>query len=173
MPISTQRLILIPGVRPVLEAELEGAAELASALGVEVHPSWPPPLYDGEACRWMLDRVIEDPGYEQWGFRYFVLRQDPHDLAIGAGGFKGPPTPEGDIEIGYSIVPEYQRRGFATEATLGLVTRALSSSRVRRVIAETLPDLTASIRVLESAGFEPASDPSDPQVVRFQRLRPQ
>ena len=90
---------------------------------------------------------------------------------MGAGGYKGPPATDGSVEIGYSILPEYQQRGFATEAVEALVTRAFENPDVTRVTAETLPDLSPSIGVLEKTGFELLGEGSEPGVIRYGRER--
>lgn len=75
---------------------------------------------------------------------------------------------DGTVEVGYGIVSDQRRRGFATEATSGLVKHALAQPGVRRIIAETLPELTASIGVLRKCGFYPAETGSEPGVLRFE-----
>lgn len=63
----------------------------------------------------------------------------PTNTLIGLGGYAGPPTSDGSVEIGYSIAPSYQRQGLATELTLALVDFALANPGVSRVLAHTLP----------------------------------
>jgi len=72
---------------------------------------------------------------------------------IGAGGYFGPPAADGTVEIGYSIVPEFYSRGFATELVRALVRRAISTPGVTRVIAHTHHDNIGSVKVLERCGF--------------------
>src|SRR5262245_20433800 len=67
-------------------------------------------------------------------------------LVIGAGGFKGPPADEA-VEIAYGVVPEYQGKGYATEAAEALVSYARESGKVRTIRAHTLPEKNASTRV--------------------------
>lgn len=171
--IQTARLDLVPATVEILEAELASPAELAEILGVEIPGSWPPPLYDADATRWMLALLRESREWEVWGFRYFVLRRGDSRprLAVGAGGYKGPPRADGSVEIGYSILPEHQRRGYATEAVEGLRERAYADPRVERIVAETLPDLAPSIGVLRKAGFVLTDDTSEPGVIRFEHRR--
>jgi len=167
----TARLELVPGSPELLRAELRGRDALAAVLGADVPASWPPELYDADAIGWMLARLEQDAAYLQWGFRYFVLRDDARRVAVGAGGYKGPPGDAREVEIGYSVLPEFRRRGFAREASAALVEHAFASGRVDRVIAETLPELTPSIGVLESLGFTLVSDGSEPGVIRFALAR--
>ena len=135
MTIRTVRLDLIAGTTRVLKAELAGREELAAALGLVIPESWPPPLYDADATKWMLGCIEEDGAFEEWGFRYFVRRGEDGtaNVAVGAGGFKGPPSSEGSVEIGYSVLHEFQRQGFASEAAEGLLRRAYEDSRVTHV----------------------------------------
>ncbi len=171
-PIRTPRLDLIAGRATVLRAELEGRESLEAALGIHIPHTWPPELYDADAIRWMLARLDEDSSFETWGFRYFVLRASSETagtVAVGAGGYKGPPT-EGTVEIGYSILADYQRRGFASEAVRGLLDNAYGHGDITRVIAETLPELEPSIGVLRKTGFELVGDGSEPGVIRFEHV---
>ena len=71
----------------------------------------------------------------------------------------------------YGIVAEHQRQGYATEAVHGLVAHAFRRPEVERVIAETLPELVASIGVLAKCGFEPIDERSEPGVVRYALTR--
>jgi RimJ/RimL family protein N-acetyltransferase len=49
------------------------------------------------------------------------------------------------VEIGYGIPPQFQRQGFAPEAVQRLLTWAFAKPEVNEIIAETLPELPASI----------------------------
>jgi ribosomal-protein-alanine N-acetyltransferase len=170
--IRTPRLRLVRGTPAHLRAELESPAALARALGVDVAESWPPELYDADATRWMLQWLEAHPNEAEWGF-YYVVEADA-DQAIGAGGFKGAPDESGTVEIGYSIVPERRRRGFAREAVNGWLEHAFADPRVTRVIAHTLADLEPSIGVLRSVGFRfvgGGDDPEEPSAVQYEITR--
>lgn len=70
---------------------------------------------------------------------------------VGFGGYKGPPV-AGEVEIGYSIAPTHRRRGHATAAVAQLVDRARARG-VEVVSAHTMPEESASTRILTRAGF--------------------
>ena len=172
--IATARLELIPGTVELLQAALDGGPELAAALGVAEPGSWPPEYLDPPALRHMRDRLAEGPTQAGWWLNFIVLVAGPRGRTlIGCSGFKGPPTDDGTVEVGYTIVPEHHRRGYATEAVRALVSHAFAIPAVRRVTAETLPELTASIGVLEKCGFHFCGDGSEPGVIRFELLRPE
>jgi RimJ/RimL family protein N-acetyltransferase len=52
------------------------------------------------------------------------------------------------------------------------IARAFADTRVRRVIAETLPHLEPSIGVLTKCGFAFSGDGSEPGVIRYTLNRP-
>jgi RimJ/RimL family protein N-acetyltransferase len=96
------------------------------------------------------------------------------NAAIGGGGFKGEPGPDGIVEIAYWINEEFRGLGYATEVAEAIVAFAFADPRVRLVCAHTLPDAMASPRVLEKCGFMRVPDlvdPDDGLVRRFERVR--
>ena len=54
---------------------------------------------------------------------------------------------------------------------MGLVSNAFSHVNVRRVISETLPELVASIGVMEKCGFKFIGDGSEEGVIRYELTR--
>ena len=133
----------------LIDAERRDPAALAAALSAELPADWPPQFHDPDALRYSR-HALSEPESEGWWLHYFLAGT----ALVGVGGFKGPPD-DGAVEVGYSIVPSAQRRGYATAAVRELIEsgRERGATRVR---AETLPSLTPSIRVLEKLGFTPA-----------------
>jgi len=60
-------------------------------------------------------------------------------------------------KIGYTIAPEFQRRGLAREGVKALLQYAVPSLSLRSVEAFAVEDNVASISLLESLGFEETS----------------
>ena len=171
--LRTPRLLLLQGTFTVLEAELQSREALGEALAARVPDSWPPELYDADAIRWMMKWLVEHPDEADWSLYYVAevpLVAADRPRLIGVWGVKGGPDPDGVVEIGYGIVPECRRRGFASEAVRGLLVRAFGDARVTTIIAHTLPELTPSIGVLRTTGFAfdgPGNDPQEPTAVRY------
>lgn len=59
----------------------------------------------------------------------------------------------------YAISPAYQRRGYATEAAQAMVDCAFQHLRLRRVVATTTVDNTASIGVMRKLGMRIEENP--------------
>ncbi len=163
--IQSPRLNLIAATIPLIEKDIEGREFLAAGLDVSVPESWPPDLYGPRAMHFALTQ-LGDATEQGWSFWYLVTREVPGELA-GICGFKGWPDESGSVEIGYSILGCYQRRGFASEAVQRLTGWAFSHHNVNEVCAETLPHLAQSIRVLEKNGFTPAGAGSEAGVIRY------
>jgi len=57
------------------------------------------------------------------------------------------------VEIGYTLSPEYQGRGYVLEAIKGIVNYIFSTLKKHRVTASVDPNNGSSIRLLEKLGF--------------------
>lgn len=163
--IQSSRLNLIAATTDLIKKDIAGGAILADALGVIVPESWPPDLFGPRAMQFALMQ-LDDPSEQGWSFWYLAMADDPGEL-VGICGFKGRPDETGSVEIGYSVLSSFQRRGIATEAVTRLVGWAFSHHNVTEVSAETLPHLTQSIRVLQKNGFERSGAGSESGVIRF------
>src|SRR5262245_32321431 len=111
--IETARLRLQLRSREELLALFEGMPE--------VSPEW-------------LARIRESTAPDPWTYGFGVFER-VSGTDVGHAGFKGPPNADGMVEIAYGIHPEFQRRGFATEAVEGLTEFALRDLRVQLVWA--------------------------------------
>lgn len=171
LAINAERLKLV-----ALDARLAGLQSRApaaffEALNVMSEASWPPDLMDQAAMNACELKLTEHPGTEGWYFWAFIWPDfiGGMDRLVGGGGFKGPPGKDGVVEIAYSMLTSFREQGLATEAVNALIDWAFSTGQVREVIAETLPHLIASQRVLEKTGFVEAGTREEDGVtiVRF------
>jgi [ribosomal protein S5]-alanine N-acetyltransferase len=170
--VVTERLEIVPATIETTRAALAGEHALAASLQAVVPTSWPPEYLDSSSLKFTLDRLAEGPGQDGWWLHYVIL---PYAMAgrtlIGSAGYKGPPSSDGTVEVGYGIVRDHQRKGYASEAVRGLLENAFSFPAVRRVIAETLPALVPSIGVLRKCGFTLVGEGLEPGVIRFELMR--
>ena len=171
--IFTQRLDLVEATRDSVRAAIEDYARLGELLDARVPASWPPELLDGPALEWTR-RWVENPANDPaFGMYWIVSRESLASFRtlVGVAGFKGMPSEDGTVEVGYGVVSEFQRRGYATETVRAFLEHAFASAKVRRVIAETYPSLAPSIGVLEKCGFRLIGDGSEPGVIRYERAK--
>jgi ribosomal-protein-alanine N-acetyltransferase len=169
--VMTPRMRLVPGTQPLAEAELEDGARLAKLLGAEVPESWPPeslrpalPMFLASCKR----RGTFGPWCLGW---YGVLHADGRAVLCGSVGFKGGPTSTGMVEIGYSVLPLFQKRGIATEMVVGASRWALAQPGVSAVEADILHGNLASLRVVAKAGFRAHGPGAEPDTLRFRLER--
>ena len=158
LEIQTENLTLVLQTR---EETLVSIEALSPADRAHVSPDW-------------LARVraltVDDP----WTLGFTVMHR-ASAANIGSCGYKGPPNPNGMVEIAYGVDPDHQGKGYATEAAMALVDYALLDSSVRVVWAHTLREANASTRVLTKCGFRfvgEVTDPEDGLVWRWEKHRP-
>jgi ribosomal-protein-alanine N-acetyltransferase len=172
--LYTERLLMIAATLEHFRTELESPKHLGILLDAQVSSAWPPGEYDRDAMEFFRAR-LEEGGteVEGWSVWYAVRkadRQGPRAL-VGAGGYFGPPDSEGVVEIGYSVLPEWRRMGYASEMVQALLERAFSHGQVRKVIAHTTESNRASIGVLLQCGFLAAGVGKEADTLRFERCR--
>jgi ribosomal-protein-alanine N-acetyltransferase len=135
-------------------------------LGARVPIDWPSQdLLD--LLPFYADQLTADPGWRIWGV--WLMIDTSTQTLVGDLGFKGPPDKAGTVEIGYGVLPAFQRQGYATEAVRALVRWAFEQPDVQRVVAECLADNLASIRVLHHVGMRPL--PPEGQMLRWELRR--
>ncbi|HLL13613.1 MAG TPA: GNAT family protein [Pyrinomonadaceae bacterium] len=174
LKLRTKRLELVAGSAKLFRVRVDDREFLGRKLGARVPAEWPPPLYDQGAMDWMAKYLEENAGAGAWTFYFIILPAqgvEGQGTVIGGVGFKGLPSADGTVEIGYSMLPEFQCSGYATEAAGALVRWAFSQMRVTRVIAETYPELRPSIRVLEKNDFRYIGEGSEERVIRYALTR--
>jgi RimJ/RimL family protein N-acetyltransferase len=171
--LRTERLDLVAASVAHHEAELGSSRELGDLLGAIVPEGWPPGEYDRPAIEFFRDRLAEDPSAVGWLAWYAVRRPEGRGepVVVASGGYFGPPDGEGSVEVGYSVLPEFQGRGYATEIVRALVDRALSRPEIARVFARAQEANAASVKVLLRCGFVVYGPAEEPGLVRFVRTR--
>lgn len=162
--ILTERLRLVAITPRLMRVE---PAALSVLLDAEVPSSWPPEHWELHVFDFIERQWLQTPWAAGWN-RY-VLFLGEHPVLIGTvGGF---PRTQSEAEIGYSILSPWQRRGLATEGIRALMQEILTNERIETLTAQTLPNLIASIRVLEKSGFHPAGPGDEEGTVRYRISR--
>jgi len=74
------------------------------------------------------------------------------DAYLGSCGLQ-PLTNDDGVEVYYTIVPEHQGRGLATEAMRAVLAYAAHELGITRFVAFVVPENAPSVRVAEKLGF--------------------
>nr|WGD92036.1 GNAT family protein [Bacillus subtilis] len=90
---------------------------------------------------------------EKRGIRWGIERRDTKEL-IGTIGFHALAQKHRRAEIGYEIIPEHWRNGFASEVISKVVSYGFSALGLSRIGAVVFTDNEASNRLLLKMGFQ-------------------
>lgn len=160
--ILTPRLRLVAITPSLLRMESTTLAQRVGAVLPEMWPPehWEPHVYD------FLEELYARAHYAIAWTRYVMTRTVPATLIGTLGGF---PRTDEEVEVGYSILPPWQRQGLATEGLLALMDEIRRRKDVRTLTAQTYPQLVASVRVLEKCGFILEGSGDEEGTVRYRR----
>ena len=163
--------MLQPYTPEQLLALRDGVSEFEECIGVRAAAGLREFFVSDEVSPQWLDKLRRASGPDPWVFGFAVIHREDQ-CVIGGASFKGPPDDDGVVEIAYGIVPAYEGQGYATEAASALVTFAVERVDVRMIRAHTMPDGSASMRVLVKTGFQLVGDVVDEEdgaVCRWER----
>jgi len=149
--VRTARLELIPWTLPLIDAFVANdrlAAEAALDI-VFPEPFAAPPETD-DVLSFFRTVVADDTSNGAYVPRMIVRSVDR--MALGSIGCMTPDE-SGASRYGYGIYPEFEGRGFASEAAIGLVDWAIGLDDVRAVTATIPVGHTASEIVSARAGL--------------------
>lgn len=141
----------------VLESLNAGSIDRA---GAEFGRQLPPTFLDHESLwGYRIAQVREDPGVLRWLVRA-IIDSDSRQI-VGHAGFHGPPDENGMVEIGYTIEPDYRRKGYARATVAALIDYASTDPRVTTVRASISPDNAASLATIRPFGFVQVGEQMD------------
>ena len=149
MRLQTQRLV----VRRFVAADAAAFARYRSVQEVARYQGWtaPYPLEAAQAfLAWLSVHHPDEPG--EW-FQLAIATRDDPDLIVGDCGFRARADEPGIADIGFTLAPEAQGRGYATEG-VGAVVRYLFEARGKhKLCADCDTRNERSWRLLARLGF--------------------
>ncbi|XQY90094.1 GNAT family N-acetyltransferase [Metabacillus sp. HB246100] len=148
--LETERLLMITFTAEMMEQLLCDRSKFINEVPFEVADEFPLEVYQ-QFFPYKVERFKKYPHENEWE-GIIVLKEE--NKIIGDMGFKGGPDHAGVLDIGYSIVPEYRGRGFATEMGKEMVRWGFKDENVKTIIATSNPENIASKKVLEKIGFQ-------------------
>ena len=145
-----------PVLTPRLQLEmLEQAAVAALAAGGSLSELGYSDPYQamataGHMLALRAAQLEQSPGDAPWLVRVIVERDS--GAVVGYVNFHAPPDADGMVEIGYQVVPQAQRRGYATEAASAMW--AWAGERGAQTLRACIrPDNEPSLAMVRRAGF--------------------
>ncbi len=143
-----------------IEAILGSRRKDAEAIvGLKLPSDWPDE-HDARFLRLRLEEMQGDPDTQQWLVRAMALRA-PERPMIGHIGFHGPPEVIGRAEMGYTVIPDFRRRGYAMEAAEALMSWAQREHGVERFFVSISPDNAPSLAMAAKMGFRQVGEQMD------------
>jgi ribosomal-protein-alanine N-acetyltransferase len=148
--VITERLILIPFTIQFCKNILKYDFSDLIQMGFKKGKSWP----DNDVIETLpkiifnLTQVETPTGFESW----MIVKNDSLEL-IGDIGFKGFNYEEENIDIGYGIIKEERRKGYAEEAASAIISWVFSKDFVKEITARCLTDNVSSINLLTKLSF--------------------
>jgi RimJ/RimL family protein N-acetyltransferase len=142
--LETDRLIL----RTYRLSDFEDHNRLCADPDVMRYLLGQKPLSRFEAWRHMAYIVGH---WELLGYGYYAVEEKVTGRFVGRIGFTNPEGWPG-FELGWTLAPEFQGKGFATEGAMFLLDYAFNEMGRDHVISVIHPDNKPSIRVAERLG---------------------
>jgi GNAT superfamily N-acetyltransferase len=121
-------------------------AEAARLIGSHLPDDWP----GADLLDILPLQAAAPPAVQPFGIWLIVERET--NTVVGDIGFLGPPL-DGRVELGFSVLPDRRRRGYASEAARAMVDWAMRQPTVDAVVARSEVTNDASARTLTAAGF--------------------
>ena len=115
---------------------------------------------DRSPLAYRVQQVRADPAVNPWLLRLAVDRAT--GTIVGLVNFHDRPR-EGRLEIGYRVLPEHRRRGYAREMATTLWAWAAARDDVTVLVASVAPDNAGSRAIIEGAGFVKVGEQDDPE----------
>ena len=148
--LITERLILVPFTIQICRNLLNGNYSDLKVLNLKKGKSWP----DNDVIETLpkiinnLSKVECPTGFESW----MIIKKETLEI-IGDLGFKGFNYENKNIDIGYGIIKEERRKGYAEEAVKEIIKWAFSNEIVKEITANCLTENINSISLLTKFNF--------------------
>lgn len=152
--IVTSRLKLMAITPSLLRSEQVEDGRLGELMGCAVPANWLPEHWEPHVHEVLLRQYEHCPEHVSWQRYVGLLRPGEMPLLIGTVGAFWRAETRAECEMGWSIVPPYEGRGFATEAVLALIGLIRQDPRMTHVVAHTFPEVIGSVRVMMKCGFQ-------------------
>jgi RimJ/RimL family protein N-acetyltransferase len=146
-PLETERLQL----RRSMPEDAETISAYRSIPEVRQYQGWE--RTDPRGVREQIEEMAQRAPGEPGGWVQFSVEERESGRLVGDVGLSPAEGEPGVIKVGYTILPEVQGRGYATEAVRALVDYAFDALGADVVRAYASEENEPSIRVAEKVGM--------------------
>ncbi|WP_298115365.1 GNAT family N-acetyltransferase [Flavobacterium sp.] len=156
--LITERLLLIPYTIDICKNILNNDYKDLENLNLKRGKSWP----DADVLDTLpriiinLNKVESPTGFESW----MIIKKETLEI-IGDLGFKGFNYKEENIDLGYGIIIEERRKGYAVESVKKIIEWAFSNEIIKEITANCLTENSSSINLLNKFNFEQVRTEND------------
>jgi len=148
--LISERLMLVPYTLELCKNLVNNDFDDLFKMGLKKGISWP----DKDVIETLprivanLSKVKSPTGFESW----MIIKKDTLEI-IGDIGFKGFNYENQSIDIGYGIIEEERRKGYAEEAVRVIINWAFSNDIVKEITARCLFENITSMKLLKKFYF--------------------
>jgi RimJ/RimL family protein N-acetyltransferase len=148
LPIRTERLVL----RPFADADADAVLDMQSRPEFVRYLMWD--VMDREAVAAFVERRVRQTAIDGDDTALLLaITVPPSDRVVGELMLRLSSSRHRQGEIGWSLHPDAQGHGYATEAAREGLRLAFEDLGLHRVVADADPRNTGSIRIMERLGM--------------------
>ncbi len=167
LSMQGERLTLIANDALLAKLQVEDLSGFYARVGALEASTWPPEPFDHEGLGWVRSSLQTDPDGEGWyGWVLLAEAEEGRKRLVGAAVLVGRPDFEGEVELGFGLLPEARGQGYAGEAVKVIVDWALQNG-AERIIVHFADVDDASKRTLGDCGFIDTQEKPYPGVARW------
>jgi [ribosomal protein S5]-alanine N-acetyltransferase len=149
MEVKTERLLINPFTAEMICALKSGDYRKLEQMGFISTNEWPEK--DLLHALPVFENIVLKNGVN--GFGSWIMKEKITNNVIGSLGFIGNPDIDGQIEIGFGVIPSRRKKGFCHEAVNGLLNWIKDKKEVKVIIAHCNKQNIESKNVLSKCGF--------------------
>lgn len=148
-PLFSERL----SIEPLAASDLETFVSYRQNPEIARFQGWET-SYSLQQAQELFDSQVGVSIPKEGDWLQLAVRERGNEELVGDLALHTLDADRGSFEIGFTISPNYQGRGFAKEAASTLINYLASEQGVKKFIANTDSRNTASIKVLLALGFK-------------------
>lgn len=104
-----------------------------------------------DAVKYIDERIVSS--YRRFGFGLYLVKLKDGTTPVGMCGLVRREHLN-DVDLGFAFLPEFEKTGYALEASSAVLEFARDGLRLKRIVAITMRENNRSIKLLEKLGLQ-------------------